>query len=182
MATKGGRCLACQHPRLPELNAALASGATQAAVAAQFGLGLTSIRTHKRSHLPMSMVILGQTETARARRSVTEMAEHLSDQIEQGLEAAQAAGNPMMVGAFIREMRSLLPLLAQLAPPPAPVAIDFLASEDYRRLRSILADTLCTDCRVALAEALDPTVSTIVHGAAVSPYRAPVGEEGDQDA
>jgi hypothetical protein len=171
-----GRCAACRHPRLAEIDAALASGAGPSAVARQFGLGRTSIRTHNdNGHVPLSMVVLAGTEIAQSRRSVTEMAEHLADQIETGLQAAITGGSPMVIGAYIREMRSLLPLLAQLAPPPPPVAIDYLRSEDYIRLRGVLNAVVCPDCRLALAAALDEGGILAGHSAALTPYTPPAG-------
>ena len=183
---KGGRCAACKHPRLVEIDAALASGASERGTAVRFGLGRSSIQTHvKGGHIPSTMVVLASTEIARERRSVTEMADRLADQIETGIQQAIVGGNPMVIGAFIREMRSLLPMLAQLAPPPPPVAIDYLKSEGYTRLRAVLNAVLCPECRIALATALsgerDSGVTAPFSGS-LTAWKAPIDAEEASDA
>jgi len=50
------KCSVCNHPKLQEIDLALAQGKSYRSIAGQFCLTKTSIERHRRSHLPMHLV------------------------------------------------------------------------------------------------------------------------------
>lgn len=146
---KTGRpCRVCQHPKRPEIDAALRNGEKISTLVGVYGVGEGNLRRHKVNHLtapaeaapasgndPAKMVTLIQLKTMKLLRD------------------AEASGSQRVALAALRQARENLETLAKVrATEPAPY--DPARDELVIQLRDRIARTLaeCPACRQKVAD------------------------------
>lgn len=124
------------HPERDAIDAALASGQSNRAVAGRFGMGEEAIRRHRKRHLsPAIVAVTAEVQRRQGNeRTTLERVEALTDRVEAAAEGV--SGRHFLDVA--RELRGALELLArmrgELKPDGPTVSVNLLASPDLHRL------------------------------------------------
>ncbi len=154
-------CTICTSPRLDDVNAELAGGASCAVVGERYGLGQDSVRRHKHGHLTPALVAVslqrrGDTSAA----TVLNRLEALFVRIEAFLDVAEHKGSLVGGAAVFREARQTLETIAkitgELDERPVSTTVNVLTSDSWQQVRGRLSAALAPfpDARAAVAAAL----------------------------
>lgn len=134
---KTGRpCRVCQHPKRPEIDAALRNGEKISTLVKLYGLGEGNLRRHKANHLT------APAEAAPASgNDPSKMATLIQLKTMKLLRDAEASGSQRVALAALRQARENLETLAKVrATEPAPY--DPVRDEVLTAIRDRLAATL----------------------------------------
>jgi hypothetical protein len=154
------RCKVCTHPDRPEIDADLAGGQSNLAVADAYSLSKDSVRRHRASHLSPSLkAVAAKRETAGAVKAIDRV-EDLYARASGILEAATADGQAGVSLAAVRELRGLVELLAKLTGEldkrPQVQILNVSTSPEWGEIRGRLLGALSPypDAAAAVAQAL----------------------------
>jgi hypothetical protein len=154
------RCKVCTHPDRPEIDADLAGGQSNLAVADAYGLSKDSVRRHRASHLSPSLkAVAAKRETAGAVKAIDRV-EDLYARASGILEAATTDGQAGVSLAAVRELRGLVELLAKLTGElderPQVQILNVSTSPEWGEIRGRLLGALTPypDAAAAVARAL----------------------------
>jgi hypothetical protein len=129
-------CSICNHAERDAIDHALASGASNRAVAVQYTVGKDAVLRHRAAHLSPAMVaVTAEVQRRQANeRTTLERVEGLTNRLEE--VTGTATGRGFLDAA--RELRGALELLArmrgELKPDGPQVSVNLLASPDLHRL------------------------------------------------
>lgn len=126
----GRACSICSHPAKEVIDSALVSGTPNRRVAAQYLLAETSIRRHKRDHLPGSLVAAREVQDMTQASDLLREAQALKNRALRIFDKAEKAKDYRAATSAIREARGCVDLWARLM----DAALRFAAEEERRRL------------------------------------------------
>ncbi|ALD13129.1 hypothetical protein [Clavibacter capsici] len=155
------RCLICQHPDRADIEADMAGGKSNVAVAEHYGsFSRDAVRRHRDSHLSPSLkAVAAKRETAGAVKAIDRV-EDLYTRASGILEAATADGQAGVSLAAVRELRGLVELLAKLTGElderPQVQILNVSTSPEWGEIRGRLLGALTPypDAAAAVARAL----------------------------
>lgn len=151
-------CSVCNHPRRMRIDERIASGISMRRVATEFDLKPDAIRRHRIAHLTPALVSLAGHRAGAI--SALDRLEHLYGKARDVLDAAEEGGRLTLSLAAIKELRSLVELLAritgELDERPVQQTVNILTSPEWLRVQSAMLDALKPHpaAKVAVAERL----------------------------
>lgn len=124
----GRPCSVCAHPRLDEINLAVAAGRSYRTVFRTFGLPKTTLIRHVKAHLPVGLVEAEKKIKLREAEEFLLALEELHALTAGALKKAKEAGNLSAIGQLVNAARGLIETAARLTgelrdAPAAQVAV-----------------------------------------------------------
>ncbi|GAA2092599.1 hypothetical protein [Brevibacterium salitolerans] len=155
------RCSACRHPDREGLDRELAGGLTLRAAAEKYDLSKDAVARHKRDHLSKALrAVQERRETAGAQKAV-DRAEELYAKASGILERAEEEQDGKLSLAAIKELRSVVELLAKLTGElderPQVNVLNLNANPEWLSMQGAMLEALAPypDARIAVAGALE---------------------------
>ncbi len=134
-------CSVCSHPRVGEIDQALAGGVPLRKLAARYGLSSSPLHRHRHRHLPGALVAVHHERAT----STLDRVEALLPRVEALLTRAERDRKSGSALAAVREARALLELTArlkgELATQPQ-TTVNLIASADWIQLRGLVLAAL----------------------------------------
>lgn len=133
------RCTVCVHADRAAIDVALVDGAPLRNVAEQFRLTPTSLHRHKAAHLLTDLVEAHAAGEGVRRETLVDQVQALRDRTLGILDKAEAADDPRVALAAVREARACVELLAKVAAPERTIrsAEDLTPEERQAIVRSV---------------------------------------------
>jgi hypothetical protein len=154
------RCTVCNHPRRPEIDAALAAGAPSTRLAALFNLSHDALQRHRASHLPDSLASTpGAEGPTPPPASLLDQVRALQAMTLISIRTAMANGDVRSVFSGVRAARANIELIARLLAQHGDAAAPDLARHpEWIALREALAEALAPfpEASSAVASRLTP--------------------------
>jgi len=107
------RCTVCRHPQVEAIDLAL-SASSPSAVAAQFGVGVSSLERHKAKHLRPALAKVAEKREYVTASAIVDRLEDLLIRANQNLDLAEAKGNTRDRSLAIREVRATLETIGKV--------------------------------------------------------------------
>lgn len=155
------KCTVCAHPRVNEINVALAvETVSMRSLATQYDLHEAAIRRHKKNHLPKEMVKARQVQEGLNADDVWKQLKNVNTVTLHILrEAREQRDNDMALKAVARVERQaelIMKLLGELDESPK-VNMLVVNSPQWVQIRSVLVNALqpYPEARIAVAAALE---------------------------
>lgn len=153
------QCKVCQHPARVAVEQAIVSGRAMSAIATDHGLSKDSVRRHRDRHLAPSMRGAMASAGERGGRTALGRLESLYDRAEAILTAAEQGGQGALALGAVRELRSVVELLARITgelDERPTVTVNVLQSPEWLGLQSQILTALHAfpDARASLADVL----------------------------
>jgi len=137
-----GKCAACSHPQLAEIDAGLVAEIPYRQLAARFGISPAGLLRHKRAHLGQEVVALAVRPSASGESALVRV-ERLYDRLERLLDEQREVG---VVLAVARELGRQIELLAKLSGElnerPQQLTVNLLANDQFMEALKVISDVL----------------------------------------
>lgn len=153
------QCKVCQAPGRTAIEQALVAGRAMSSIAADHGLSKDSVRRHRDRHLAPAMRGAMASVGDRGGRTALTRLESLYDRAEAILTAAEQGGQGALALGAVRELRSVVELLARITgelDERPTVTVNVLQSAEWLGLQSQILAALHAfpDARASLADVL----------------------------
>jgi hypothetical protein len=154
------RCTVCNHPSRSAIEQALVAGRSNAAIAVEFGsLSKDAVRRHRDRHLAPAMKGAMASREGRAGRTAVDRMEDLYARAEALLTAAEQGGKAGLALGALKELRSIVELLARLTgelDERPQVTVNLAASPEWLQVQAVILQALTAhpEARQAVAGAL----------------------------
>jgi hypothetical protein len=109
------RCTICHHPERHEIDRALAAGAVQRRVAAEYGVSVDIVKRHNAAHVPAKLVRMHQAGEVRVALDTLGQLQQINQASMQILAEARAAGDGALALKAIDRILRQIELQARLA-------------------------------------------------------------------
>lgn len=151
-------CTVCTHDDREAVDAALLSGTSLRDIARRYDLSKDAVARHRRGHLSPALATVQAQREADTGQTAAERVEGLYAKAHRILESAEAAGKASVSLSAIRELRSIVELLARLTGEldERPQVVNVLTAPEWLVIRSALLQALAPhpEARQAVAGAL----------------------------
>ena len=107
------RCTVCTHDELEEIDAALVTGSTLRDIARRYGVSKDAASRHK-AHVSRALSQVVAARQQAGSKTALDRIEHLHDRAMRVLDTAEAEGKASLSLAAVRELRSLVELIAKI--------------------------------------------------------------------
>lgn len=153
------RCLCCTSPVRAEIDRRLAAGATNVAIADEYGMSRDSVRRHRDRHLAPAVRAAMTRHEARTGETAVNRLEALYERAEGILDAAEEQGQGALALSAVKELRATVELLARLTgelDTRPQVTVNLVQSPEWLALQGQILQALAPfpDARLALASSL----------------------------
>lgn len=137
-------CSICSHPNLEKINKQLLTGMSYRDIAGRFGTSKSSLeRHHKAGHIPDIMIKAEETKEIAIADSLLQQTQELRLKATSLLDQAESAGDLRAAGIFLRELRELVKLWAELEGRLATQPqINLLINPQWIELRTLIIKSL----------------------------------------
>jgi hypothetical protein len=107
-------CTVCTHPDKAEIDAALLTGNSFRKISQRFGTSSTALFRHRNNHIPIALEKAREAEEVAYGEDLLCQMKELNTRTIRILDAAEAAGDPRIALAAIREVRGNTELLCRI--------------------------------------------------------------------
>ncbi len=139
-------CTLCSHEDREEIDAALVLGRPSRELAEQYGLSGSAVRRHRLDHLSAALARVAAARQEAGPSSALDRLEELRQRAMKVLDSADEEGKASLSLAAIREVRSLVELIAKITgelDERAQVAVvNVQTSEEWAQIRAALSQAL----------------------------------------
>jgi len=152
------KCKVCNHPDRVDIDKALVSGRPLRLIAEQYGVSRSSLSRHQKAGH-----VIEQVSKAQKAKEIAD-ADTLIDQIRnlQGrandvLSQAEAGGDLRGACAAIREIRSILELMAKVTGELQGrdnITVNIIENPQFIEFKQIVLEVMCPECREQLRDKL----------------------------
>ena len=153
----GRRCTVCSHPDRPAVDQALINHKPYRDVAGRFSLGKNALLRHHDDHLPELLLKAKDAEEAAQADDLLAELRSLRDRTYGLLERAEQAGDIKAAFTGIREIRSTIELLAEMAGKlDRKPTVNLWLAPEWLAVRAAMLSALMAypEARVAVAQSL----------------------------
>lgn len=151
------RCQVCLHPQRDAIDEALVAGATQVALAEQYGVSKYVVHRHNRTHLPEKLSRAHEAAAVATSDNLLAKLVDLEATAKRIAVVAETAGQSRTVLLAVRELTRQIELLAKLRGVLSEAAtINLTISPEWVQVRAVVLGALSPfpDARVAVAASL----------------------------
>lgn len=153
------RCLCCTSPSRDEIDRRLSSGASNVAIAEEFGMSRDSVRRHKDRHLAPAIRSAMTRHESRTGETAVSRLEALYMKAEGILDRAEEMGQNALALSAMKELRATVELLARLTgelDTRPQVTVNLVQSPEWQALQQRILGALAPfpEARLALASSL----------------------------
>ena len=152
------KCTVCAHPEREAIDAALVAGDSYRRIAAQFALSATSLRRHKKNHLPEALARAQDAHEVAQADDLLAQVRELQERALAILTKAERSGELRVALTAIREARGCIELLGKLAGElQQEGTVNIVLAPEWLALRTTILAALAPhpDARLAVARALE---------------------------
>jgi hypothetical protein len=153
-------CSVCALPGRQDVDEALVAGVAYREIAKRNGCSISSLSRHRKDHISPALRAVEAAAVESGGQTTAERIQGLYGRAERILEAAEADGNGGLALSSIRELRSIVELLAritgELDTRPVTQILNVQSSQEWIDLRTTILAALAAypDARMAVVEAL----------------------------
>lgn len=150
-------CSICTHPEREAIDAALVAGVPNRRIAAQYGMGETSVRRHKDAHIPP---LVAQAHDAAVVFSADALTAQITGLLARGfaiLDKSERGDSITDMCAAMREVRGVLTLIAKITGEiETQPTINIIQSPEWIEFQSLILVAVqpYPDARQAIVAAL----------------------------
>ncbi len=167
-----GGCTVCSHSDREAIDAALAGGQSQRAVARGWpDLSKDAVRRHATTHLSAALVrVKARREEAGAMTALARL-ERLYERASRVLDTAEEEGKTALSLAAIKELRGIVETLARITgelDERPTVTVNLAESPEWAAIQSVILAALGTFPEARRAVALALTSSDVIAGEVVA--------------
>ncbi len=136
-------CTVCTHPDKDAIDAVLVGGASVRGTASVYDVSEASLRRHKSSHLPASLVLAQEAQDVAQADDLLEGVRGLQSRTLSILDKAENAGDLRTALGAVREARGNVELLAKLLGElDERPQINLLVSPEWLELRAVIVGAM----------------------------------------
>ena len=151
-------CSICTHPEREAIDAALVAGVPNRRIAAQYGMGETSVRRHKDAHIPP---LVAQAHDAAVVFSADALTAQITGLLARGfaiLDKSERGDSITDMCAAMREVRGVLTLIAKITGEiETQPTINIIQMPEWIEIQTVILRALAPfpEARIAVADALE---------------------------
>ena len=151
-------CSICIHPEREAIDAALVAGVPNRRIAAQYGMGETSVRRHKDAHIPP---LVAQAHDAAVVFSADALTAQITGLLARGfaiLDKSERGDSITDMCAAMREVRGVLTLIAKITGEiETQPTINIIQMPEWIEIQTVILRALAPfpEARIAVADALE---------------------------
>ncbi len=149
-------CSICNHPKRAEIDRAIASGAPNRRIAAQYGVSENAIRRHKKNgHVAKKIAKAEEAKEIAEAKTLLEEVTSLKDRALTILDNAEDEGTREACLA-LREVRGIIELMAKVTGElkgDGPT-INIVQNPQFVEFKAIVQGVMCDECREKLEREL----------------------------
>jgi hypothetical protein len=139
-------CTICEHEAREAVDAAIVLGSPYSEIEAQYGVSKSALSRHKRHGISPALAKVKAEREQAGPRSALERLEVLYVQASRVLVAAEQEGKASLTLSAVRELRSLVELLAKITGEiddrPQVAVINVQTSDEWQQIRAALSQAL----------------------------------------